>query len=104
MPLSTVPPEELRDSQEAFRQFRAACARAFAGTRWKPHRYVAQASGPTFPGLRYVMELRLELNDLLEVVPEHELFPRSAACRDPRFHLRRWHASRQPKPSPRQGA
>lgn len=77
--------DESRQAAEAHRQFQSACARAFAGTRWKPYRYEARND---VDGLLHTIVLKLTLRDLLVVIPDREIFPRSAAVRDPRFLLR----------------
>jgi hypothetical protein len=83
--------QEVRDAAEAHRQFQSACARAFAGTRWKPYRYDAHNEVGT---LFHTIVLKLTLRDLLVALPDAEIFPRSAKARDPRFTLRGEHPKR----------
>ncbi len=77
--------EESRQAAESHRQFMSACARAFAGTRWKPYRYEAHNEAA---GSLHTIVLKLTLRDLLETLPDPEIFPRPCRVRDPRFHLR----------------
>ncbi len=83
--------DEALAATEAHRQFQSACARAFAGTRWKPYRYDAHnEDGQHF----HTIVLKLTLRDLLTALPDAEIFPRSAKARDPRFTLRGEHPKR----------
>lgn len=77
--------QEARDAAEAHRQFQSACARAFAGTRWKPYRYEAHNE---VGAVLQTIVLKLTLRDLLESIPLDEITPRSCKVRDPRFTLR----------------
>lgn len=76
---------EAQAATESHRQFQSACARAFAGTRWKPYRYTAHNEAGA---LLHTIVLKLELRDLLVSFPDDEIFPRPAKVRDPRFTLR----------------
>lgn len=88
-----VPADELRETREAHDEFKRACARAFAGTRWKPYRYDAHAD---LGAVYHTIVLKLTMRDALNAPVDNptDLFPHAAAARDPRFTLRGLHPKR----------
>lgn len=93
MPINPhVPPNEARETADAHADFKRACARAFAGTRWKPYRYDASAE---IGGVYHTIVLKLTMRDALSAVMDpSEIFLRSVKVRDPRFALRGQHPKR----------